>query len=234
MAPACARLAPAGNVSYKQPMRRLVVWIAVVSMAGCQWMGGGGERGSGVAKTEAREVPSFTKLALEGALDAEISVGGAQHVELSGDDNLLPLMLTEVNNQRLRIAPKQSIRPKLEMRARVTAPALAALSASGSTDIELHGLDADTFDLDTSGSADVSAAGHARALTIHVSGSGSIDAHDLTAQHVTVVVSGSGDLEVNATDVLDVTISGSGSVRYHGHPRDVRKSISGSGSIEPL
>lgn len=221
------------NVGYKRAMRTLVVWLAVVSMAGCQWLGSG-ERGSGVAKTEVREVPAFSKVALEGSLRAEITAGAAQHVELSGDDNLVPLMTTEVEGQRLRIAPKKSIRPKLEMVAKIATPKLGAVSASGSTVIVLRGLDGDAFDLDTSGSSKVTATGTSGSVTIRVSGSGAVDARELHAQNVKVVVSGSGDLEVYATDVLDVTISGSGRVRYAGNPRDVRKSISGSGSLEPL
>lgn len=214
-------------------MRTTVVWLGIVATAaGCRGFGSG-ERGSGVAKTEVREVAPFTEVALAGSLRAEITAAGAQRVELSGDDNLVPLMATEVADQRLRIAPKRSIQPKLEMVARVTAPKLTALSTSGATDVELRDLDADAFDLVTAGASSITATGTAHALTIHISGSGSIDAHDLKAQQVTVDVSGSGDVEVYATDVLDVRISGSGSVRYHGNPRDVRKSISGSGSVEP-
>lgn len=221
------------NVSYKRAMRTLVVWLAVVSMAGCQWRGGG-ERGSGVAKTEVREVAPFSKVALEGSLRAEITAGAAQHVELSGDDNLVPLMRTEVEGQQLRIAPKRSIRPKLEMVAVIATPTLAAVSASGSTVIALRGVDSDAFDLTTSGSSKVTASGTAGRLAIHVSGSGFVDTRELHAKNVEVRISGSGEVEVYATDVLDVTISGSGRVRYAGSPRDVHKSISGSGSIEPL
>lgn len=226
-------MAPPANVSYKRAMRMLVVWLAVVSMAGCEGLGGG-ERGSGVAKTEVREVAPFSKIALEGSLRAEITAGAAQHVELSGDDNLLPLMTTEVEGQQLRIAPKKSIRPKLEMVATIATPKLVAVSASGSTVIALHGLAGDTFDLDTSGSSKVAASGTTGSLAIRVSGSGSVDTRELHAKSVEVVISGSGDVEVYATDALDVTISGSGRVRYAGNPGNVHKSISGSGSLEPL
>ena len=209
-------------------MRTHLLWLA----AGCQFFGGG-ERGSGKPKTETRDVGAFSKVRVEGSLSADITVGGAKLVELSGDDNIVPLVLTEVAAERLRIAPSKPIRPKLDLTARITAPTLAAVSASGSTAIKLRGVQSDAFVLDTSGSARVTAAGSAHKLDINVSGSASIDTKELKAQAVSIQLSGSGELDVFATDVLDVHISGSGKVRYYGNPRDVRKSISGSGTLEP-
>lgn len=209
---------------------RTFVLLALV--AGCQWFGGA-ERGSGTPKTETRTVGAFRAIGLEGALRADITVGAPQLVELSGDDNIVPLIVTEVAEQRLRIAPKKPVAPKLELSARIATPALTALAASGSAAIELRGVTGDAFGLDTTGTARVTASGTAKKLTIHVSGSASIDATQLHADDVTVDVSGSAELDVYATGVLDVHISGSAKVRYGGSPREVRKSISGAGTLEP-
>jgi len=46
-------------------------------------------------------------------------------------------------------------------------------------------------------------------------------------------MSGSGELDVHASGHLDVRISGSATVRYYGNPTDVKKSIAGSGTVEP-
>jgi putative autotransporter adhesin-like protein len=210
-------------------MRTITILIPLV--VGCQWLGGA-EHGSGKPKTEARQVPAFTKLELQGALHADITAGAAQSVEISGDDNLVPLVTTEVKDQRLVIGTRKRVAPKLELLARISAPALAAVSVSGSTAIKLRGVAGDTFDLDTSGSAEIVASGKTHKLRVDVSGSASIDAHELAAEDVTVVVSGSGEIEVAATGVLDVQISGSGRVRYHGTPRELRKVVSGSGTVE--
>jgi hypothetical protein len=47
-----------------------------------------------------------------------------------------------------------------------------------------------------------------------------------------VSISGSGDAHVNATETIDARVAGSGDVTYSGHPHDVSRRVSGSGSIE--
>ena len=44
-------------------------------------------------------------------------------------------------------------------------------------------------------------------------------------------MSGSGSIFVTATNSLTATVSGTGSVIYVGNPRDVTKSVTGTGAI---
>ena len=206
--------------------------VLSIALVGCNWIGGG-EKGSGTAKTEVREVGAFTKVGLEGALRAEIIVGSAQHVELSGDDNIVPLMTTEVSDQRLRISPKKRVQPKLELVAKIAAPALTAVSSSGSGTVNVTGVAGDAFDISTSGSAKMTARGKTQKLAIRVSGSAKVDTKDLDAQDVSIDVTGSAEVDVRVSGHLVVNISGSATVRYTGNPTDVKKSISGSGTVEP-
>ena len=190
-------------------------------------------KGSGTPKTQSRDVAPYSQLQLSGALHADVTAGAVQFVELAGDDNIVPLITTEVDAGRLIIKPRRPVAPKLELRARLAVQSLTALSTSGSTKVKVAGIFVDAFDLTTSGSSEVTASGTAKKLTIGIAGAGSIDAGELKAEDVTIRVSGSGEIVVAATGVLDVNISGSGRVRYVGTPRDIRKSISGSGTIEP-
>lgn len=212
---------------------RALLGLVVVVAVGCQWFGGG-EAGSGTPKTEPRQVGAFAQVELAGAFHADITAGAPQSVEISGDDNLVPLVTTEIKGDRLHIGTTKPVRPKLDLAAKLATPTLTALSVSGSSQIELRGVSGDAFAIDVSGSARTKAAGTAKKLTIHVSGSASIDTTALAAEDVSVVINGSADIDVSVTGVLDVTISGSGHVRYRGTPRDVKKSISGSGSVAPM
>lgn len=205
-------------------------WLVLV-VAGCQWFGG--VKGDGTPKTEPRQVPAFSKVTVKGAFHADITAGATQAVEISGDENLVPLVTTESKGDELDIDTSKPVRPKLDLVAKLATPTLAAVSVTGASQLALRGVGGEAFDLDVTGSAQVKAAGATHKLTIHVSGTGEIDASALTAEDVRVEVSGSGDLDVTATGVLDVSITGSGHVRYHGTPREVKKSITGSGSIEP-
>jgi hypothetical protein len=64
------------------------------------------------------------------------------------------------------------------------------------------------------------------------SGSGGIDALDLSTNLTRVEVSGSGQAEVNVQSELDAQIRGSGSVYYMGTPEKITQEISGSGRLE--
>jgi len=49
---------------------------------------------------------------------------------------------------------------------------------------------------------------------------------------VAVSISGSGDARVNATEAIAAQVAGSGDIRYSGHPREVTRQVSGTGSVE--
>ena len=81
-----------------------------------------------------------------------------------------------------------------------------------------------------SGSGNLTISGEARNADFLVSGSGKIDADDLTLNDCEARVSGSGNMWVYVDRFLDATISGSGSIYYTGEPA-IESRISGSGRI---
>jgi len=199
---------------------------ALVVLAGCSFVG---VKGSGTAKTEVRQVAAFSAIELTGSFDAEVSIG-APRLELSGDDNLLPLIASDVIGDKLVLRSTQNMRPSLPLLAKISLPRLAAVKVSGSGAVTLPGVAADALAIDLVGSGAVRGDGTAHQLNAEVTGSGDIELAKLAVERATVEISGSGDIEVDATRTLDVRISGSGSVKYHGDP-EIKKSISGSGGL---
>ena len=67
-------------------------------------------KGSGTLASEVRQVAEFTEVELAGSADVEVTVGGEQKVVVEADDNILPLVETNVVNGRLviRIKPNNS------------------------------------------------------------------------------------------------------------------------------
>lgn len=201
--------------------------LALVVLAGCSWTG---IRGSGTAKTEVRTVPPFSAIDLTGSMDAEIAVGAEARVELSGDDNIIPLITTDVHGDHLEIGSRKSIRPNVKLLARITVPRLTGIDLSGSGDITARGIQADHLAIGISGSGTIRGDGTAHELEVNVGGSGAIAFGQLAAERARVNVSGSGAVEVAATRTLEVSISGSGDVTYHGDP-ELKKHVSGSGTV---
>ena len=58
----------------------------------------------------------------------------------SGDDNIVPLIATSVDQGDLFLHPTKPVAPKLELVARIATPTLTAISASGAIQAKLQGI----------------------------------------------------------------------------------------------
>jgi len=189
-----------------------------------------GERGSGNVITESRVVSDFNEIALSGSGEVVVDVNGAESLTIEAEDNIMPLLKTEVHSGRLELGTESSISPTVTIVYTISAAVLDGVSVDGSGDITSTGIDASSFAVAISGSGQIEAAGTADMLTVDISGSGSYDGEKLVASVGTVIVSGSGDAVVNVMDRLDAEVSGSGSVEYIGDP-NLSSSVTGSGDI---
>jgi hypothetical protein len=187
--------------------------------------------GSGSAKTESRSVASFSKIELSGSPDVEVAIGPAQSVDVTTDDNLLPIIETKVESDTLKIDSKQSYNTSLGVKVKITVPVLNGVSVSGSGNISAKGVKSGDLEASVTGSGDVTLTGMADLLRGHITGSGELRAGDLAAKNVRITVTGSGDATVHANEELEAQVTGSGDVHYSGNPPKVKKSITGSGSI---
>lgn len=202
-------------------------WV-VLALVGC---GPSGVAGSGKLTSEARPIGGFSEVGVTGAINAEISIGPTGRVELAGDDNLLPLILTELDHEHLKIGNRQGMRPTVPIVARISAPRIGEIDVSGSGSTTLHALHGDNLAIEVSGSGTIRGDGAVHQLRIDLSGSGTVDLAQLPAERATVTVSGSGNVAVAASQALDIHISGSGTVTYRGDPPDVKTDLSGSGRV---
>lgn len=189
-----------------------------------------GERGSGTMAIEARDVSGFSEIDLSGSGTVLVSVTGTESLTVEAEDNILPLLTTEVRDGRLVLGTKQSISPTRDIVYSITVINLDAVAVSGSGSVTAVDVVANGFEVDISGSGAVTLEGVSEDLDLSIGGSGAFEGEGFVAATGTVSVSGSGDVVVNVTDDLDVDVSGSGSVEYIGDPA-VSTSISGSGEI---
>lgn len=190
-----------------------------------------GITGSGVRKSEKRDVAPFTSVDVSGAFEVEIAAGKDRSLELEGDDNLLPMVTTEVSNGKLSVGSQKSFSVKRPVRVRITTPDLEELTASGANDVTLSGVKNDRLRIDTSGASKIRATGETKTLDIEMSGASSVDTQDLHAQKVTVDSSGAGHASVYASEELNAEASGASSITYTGDPKVVNRKDSGASSI---
>jgi hypothetical protein len=209
--------------------------------------------GSGNARTETRDVSGYSAVAMRGDIDVVVRQGAKEAVQVSTDDNLLPLLETVVENGSLRIQWKrgESIHTRTKTLVTVdvvklTAVSLSgsgdlkvaplktpslALAISGSSDAKLDQIETGELKISISGSGDVVASGKATKLEISIAGSGDVQARGLESDDASVSIAGSGDAKLTARKTLAVSIAGSGDVEYGGTAVLAKGRVAGSGSI---
>lgn len=229
--------------------------LTVGASAGCSVVIDG-VRGSGQVETEERSLDTFSSVVATGSGEVRITQGDVQSVTVTAEDNLLPLLETQVRGGvlTLRVESGTSIRPTEPIVVDITVTELTRVETSGSADVVVDGwgaLDADiassgsgdvvvddllaeTLTVGTTGSGDVLVTGEVDVQRATTGGSGDYRACGLLTADADVETSGSGDAVVTVLDRLVADASGSGSIRYAGDPDEVSADSSGSGDVDPI
>ena len=212
-----------------------ILCIAALSvLSGCSFKSSGTEvKGSGIVKTETREVAGFTSISFQSMGKVTVQQTGRESVTIRAEDNILPLLETRVSDHTLHlgilkdadIAPTQPIEFAVEVKN------LESLDLSGAGNIDAKGIQGKQLSVSVSGVGNVTVAGSADALNLQVSGVGNYQGEDFKTRRGTVRNSGVGHAVVNVSDQLEANVSGVGSVEYVGSPQ-VQESVSGVGRVK--
>ncbi len=188
-------------------------------------------KGSGRAAHESRSVGDFHKVRDDGAANLLIQVGPAASIRVEGDDNIVPLVRTRVENGELVVETKKNFRPKNRLLVTITAPNLDAVHLDGAANVTVQNVRSDSFAVSLDGAGNVSIEGHVGTLSASLDGAGNLKLRDLQAKSASATVDGAGNVDVWASDSLTASINGVGNIRYKGTP-SVQKAINGVGRIE--
>jgi hypothetical protein len=189
-----------------------------------------GVRGSGTVATEMRDVAGFDEIVVFGSGTVDISVTATESLTIEAEDNILPLLTTNVSGSRLELGSREAFSATREIVYTITVIDLTRVEINGSADVTAVGLDTEAFRVEINGSGDIQPEGTASRVEVAINGSGNYDGVDLATPDASVRISGSGSVVVNATETLDVEISGSGDVEYLGDP-ELTESVTGSGDV---
>jgi hypothetical protein len=187
--------------------------------------------GSGRVVQQGRNVGSFDAVETLGSENVDVRFGPKPSLVIAADDNILPLLTTEVKDGKLKIGTSGSFRMRGPIRVWITTPNLEAFTTSGSGDVVLHDVSNGQLSLTMNGSGSMTANGRTGRLHVTINGSGRAQLASLSANDVSAGLFGSGNATVNAHGRLDAQIFGSGSLHYIGKPTELRSSHFGSGRI---
>lgn len=204
----------------------LLILLAAAAPAAAQTV-----RGSGVAKTETRNLAPFERIDVAGAFDVTLVDGPNHRITVEADNDLLDAVSSDVIDNQLRISSLRSFVSRTSMKVTVESPPLAGLTVSGNARVTAAALRGTNFAFAGSGSSGAKLGGAIESLKISLAGAGKVDAFDVAAENVEVEVLGSGTAEVNAVKTLSLMVIGSGTVRYRGNPKISRNAI-GRGRVE--
>jgi len=233
---------------------RVTLFVAAVTLGlGTASIAWGGLRGSGKFVDESRAVEPFHAVEVSRGIQLQLAVGPQKALELHGEDNILPLVETEVRAGTLhvRFSSKASSISDSGVTVKVTAPQLDRIEASGGAgasgevgpaetlraeasggaELHLSGLSMKSVSLEASGGATLELAGRADEVELEVSGGARYPLQKLAAQKVRIDGSGGCDGAVSASDSVRGSVSGGTSLKIVGGAK-AHVSSSGGSSVD--
>ena len=188
-------------------------------------------KGSGVAASEMRAVASFEAIEATGIGKLKLRIGDSDGVKVLADDNILPLIKTEVKDGVLTLSTKGATLSKTDIVFEVTARRITRMENSGTVSIDASGFNGGDLSVETSGVGSITLNGRVDSFKAELSGVGTLDADALAADRVDTNLSGVGSAHVRAEKSLRANVSGVGSLSWKGAATDVTTNVSGIGRV---
>jgi hypothetical protein len=193
---------------------------AIVLVGACSGLVGRG--GEGPVTSETRPVAPFARVDVNNGIrltlriDPGLKIGATQPVEVSAQQNLLPIIKTEILGDTLRVHSSEGFRTSERVEVTIVTSALQGVTLSGGSNGTVDGLDADQFQASLSGGSVLTASGVAQTLTITASGGSRTELDGLTAATATVDASGGSRINLRATGTVSGSASGGSHVSVAG------------------
>lgn len=215
---------------------------------------GGGVHGSGQVMEETRQVGAFDSVKIKGSFRVFFNKDGGGGVRLVGEDNILPIISTYVENGVLVIEPERSYSTDIGVKAYLSMDAVRGFTIEGAghvtgegsfdTDalfLEIFGagkiemnVSASTVSTTIEGTGHVELGGRADSHVITIDGAGKLEAEGFEVKNYDITVNGAGTCRIFVTRVLEAVINGAGMVYYKGDPHTINTQVSGVGKVTKI
>lgn len=187
------------------------------------------------ATSEERELAEFERISVSNAISATLTKGEVNSVTVSGDDNVVPLVLTEVGDGTLTVRFKDntSVTTKTPLKVEIVAKAWpAGLDLSGASRLETADFEGEKLQVEVSGASRITLTGKVARLTVEASGASSAELSGLAAKTAQVDASGASTIEVQASQSIQGEASGASRVTHSGGASNVNVESSGASTVK--
>jgi hypothetical protein len=223
--------------------------FALSAPASAQWWGSN-VSGSGKIVTETRPISNIQKLDVSTMGKVELIQGDKESLEISADDNIMPLIESTVRSGTLQITNSRNFSSK-DVKVTIHIKSLDRLAASGVTllnanqlttkklDIEASGasqvridaLQAEQLIADLSGASRVRLAGNAKELSYEASGAASLYGSSLRVDSMKGQGSGASRVTLYANKRAESSLSGASSLDLTGNVEMLNASFGGTSVV---
>ena len=133
---------------------------------------------------------------------------------------------------RLVIDDSGSFTTNAPMHVAVSVPSLDGVELGGAGTVTIDGVTSADFGADLAGDGTLVVSGAVQQVKAVLSGTGTLDLHDLVATDGTAQLQGTGTIRIHATSVLDAALTGKGTILYRGDPTVTMRNT-GTGTVTP-
>jgi len=206
------------------------------------------------AESEIRPLSGFSAVAVGGGIELTLRQGDEYRVLAVNSGGSPEAIVTTVEDGTLTIRQSRTtgwFDWFSNYSVDVTLPELAAISASGGSDVRIEGavtgdrlsiaasggsemaatIDVADLEVMTSGGADLRLSGTATSVTIQASGGSEVDARGVSAVRANIQSSGGADIAVGVSEQLVAQASGGSDIVYSGEPAMVNVNASGGAEV---
>ncbi|WP_142785530.1 head GIN domain-containing protein [Changchengzhania lutea] len=211
-----------------------------------------GVRGNGNVQMEDRTINEpFTAIEASEGLDVYLTQDNTASVTIEADENLHDIIITEVENNVLKIHTSENIGKSTSKKVHVTFKSISKIKATSGSDVySTNTISVDdlqlkttsgsdmTLDVNTSNlickatsGSDLRVSGKTTTLSAEATSGSDIKASDLIAQSSNVKATSGADISVNTAKELTAKATSGGDIKYYGNPEIVNTEDGTSGSI---
>lgn len=211
-------------------------------------------KGSGNIIQEERQLPLINKISVSDNFDIDVTIeekqiasGTPTQLVINSDDNLLPLIETEVKENTLFVRFKNEgnkdpllplsfkntlIHTKKNPSIHITLSSLNEILLRGSSKIHVKNLNEKHLSLITHGSSSSKISGNVGQLTTKMSGSSELDARELICEQIEFKASGSTRSTLNVRNSLNGHASGAAKIVCYGKPSSQKVELNGASELK--
>ncbi|MFY9241411.1 MAG: head GIN domain-containing protein [Polaribacter sp.] len=237
---------------FKKITLSLLVFAFTLSMNAQDW-NSKKIKGNGNVVTVKRTTQVYDGISVGGSFDVILVKGKEGNITIEGEENVIPYIETEVNNNKLQIKYEKNVNINTTKRLTVTVTYedIDMVSLGGSGNVTSEGtikskdfsaslggsgniiltVVADEVSANIGGSGNIKLSGSANEITCSIAGSGSIKAFDLTTDSINANIAGSGSINITVKTKIKAKVVGSGSIYYKGNPSTIDSKTVGSGDV---